>query len=267
MLIAAIKNYFKYFLKFFKILGIIFASIFIFYMVFELAIYLPIKKGDLDSYNTFVDQMEILLSGISIEEIFTSDFLSTTLKEVFDIFRSTNANITFGTVLVILSAGIVIGAFYYSQSDCKNAIRNDIKNRDTAKALERNIFNILLSAVFWVIIFAVTYYWFFAIFLLPFMMLLFESLKTLIYTWYVFFRKYKFFQIVSLPNCLRLLAVNFILLYLHIMLFLFLSPYLSVYVLLLLALSFYAYIFSVTQFTATKFFVEKRAHRELKIAK
>ncbi len=267
MLLAAIKNYIKYFRKFFKIFAIILAAIFIFYLVFELTIYIPLKNADMDGYDSFVDQIQALMDNISASDIFTADFLSTTLKQIYEIFLLTNTKITFGTILTIFSTLLVIGAFYYSQIDCKRAIRQDLKNRDTAEQKTRFILNLILNVIFFVLFFITTYFWFFAIFLLPFVLLLFESLKTLIFTWYVYFKKYKMFQIITVGNCLRLLLTHVLLLYSHIVLFIFLAPYITLYLLLLLALSSYAYIASITQFTATKFFVEKRAHRELKISK
>ncbi len=267
MLMAAFKNYIKYFPRFFKIFGIILLSIFIFYLVFELTIYLPLKNADMGGYDSFVDQIEAILNNLSAEDIFSSDFLSSTLKQIYEIFLQTNTKITLGTVLTIFSTLIVIGAFYYSQIDCKKRIREDVSNKDTAKSIPRFILNVILNVVFFALFFVTTYYWFFAIFLLPFVFLLLESLKTLIFTWYVYLKKYKIFQIITLPNCLRLLSTHFILLYIHIGIFILLAPHINLYLLLLLALSSYAYISSITQFTAIKFFIEKRAHRELKIAK
>lgn len=267
MLISALKNYFKYFKQFFRILGIIFLSIFIFYLVFELTVYFPIKNGDVDNYNNFIDQMYLIIDNITIDQIFTSNFLSTTVKQLFSIYNETSPNVTLGTFLIVLCVGIVIGAFYYSKSKCKQRIRQDLQNKDTAKTLSRNILSSCMNIIFWLLLFTITYFWFYAIFILPFIALLFEALKTLIYTWYVFFKKYKMSQIITPLNCLKLICINFLILYVHIQIFIWISSYVSIYILLLLALSSYAYITSVTQFTATNYFVEKRAHRELKIAK
>lgn len=266
LFLATLKNYVKYFPKYFKIIGIMLLSILILYLIFELTLYFP-RNSDLDSYEIFIDEILILIENFSIDKIFASDFLSSTLKEIFYLMGGTEINLTLSTIMICFSLLIVVSAFFYSKSDCKKAIRLDVQNKDTANMLKRNIFSYTMNIIFWILIFVVTYYWFFAIFLLPFVILIFEALKTLIYTWYVFFRKYKKSQIITAVNCLKLVAINFLMLYVHIQIFILLTPYFGIYILLLLALSSYAYITSITQFTATKYFVDKRAHREIQIAK
>ncbi len=267
MFIAAFQNYVIYFKKFFKCFAIIFLSIAIFYTVFTLTIHIPIKNADLNNYNTFLNEMQNYIANITVDEIFTTDFLSTTLKEIFSIFELSNPGFTAGTGLTILSIIIVLGAFVYSQIDCKNAIREDVSNKDTVNNIKRVIFKTIINGALWVAFFILTYYWFYAIFILPLIILLNEALKILLSTWYIYFKKYKFTQIVNIKNCLRLMIVNFIILYAHTMLFIYMAPYINIYLLLILALSFFAYVSSIMQFTATKYFIEKRYDRELKIAK
>lgn len=265
MLRSAIVNYIKYFRKFFKCFFIISFSIILFYIVFSLSIYLPIKNNDLEIYNSFIEDMEFYISNISGADFFTSDFLSRTSKDLLEIMSDIDVNLTAGTILIVISAVIVLGAFLFSKYDCKRTIRNDVKNKDTAMVLTQNIFKLLINVVFWGLFFILTYYWFYAIFVLPFVLLVFDAFKILIYTWYVYFRKYSIKQFLTLKSSLNLVVTNVVILYLHSMLFIFLSSYLTVYMLLLLALSFYAYTTTVTEFTATKYFIKKRQQRDLSI--
>lgn len=266
MFIAAFKNYVIYFKKFFKCFAIIFLSIVLFYTVFTLTVTLPFKNADLDSYNLFLDQMNYYIAQITIDEIFTTDFLSNTLKEIYEIFNSTNPDFNVGTGLIVISILLVVGAFFYSQIDCKNTIREDVSNKDTVNDIKRVIFKTILNGAVWVGFFILTYYWFYAIFILPFLILFNEALKILVSTWYIYFKKYKFTQIVNLKNCLRLIIANFLILYIHTMIFIYIAPYIKLYLLLILALAFFAYVTSIMEFTATKYFIDKGPHK-LKKAK
>ncbi len=266
MLKSAIINYIIYIKQFFKCLAIISLSIIVFYIVFQISFHLPIKNADIEHYNAFIEAMELYISTITTEGIFSSDFLGNTLSDVLEIFRETNPDINIGTGLILLSALIIVGAFVLSQAFCRKAIRDDVKNRDTIPLFIQVLFKSFLNIVFWVTFFFITLNWFYAIILLPIVLVVGEAFKVLIYTWFVYFRKYRITQVVNIRNSIRLVFTNAVLMYLHSLLFIYLSPYLSLYMLLLLALSFFAYASTITEFTATRYFLSERKQRHLEIA-
>ncbi len=266
MLIAALKNYIKYFRKYFKCLAIISLSILLLYIIFNVTILIPIKNLDIDNYNSFYDTMQNYLEGLSISDIFSRSFLGDTVKDIYSIFNDANPSMNIGTILIVISLIIVIGAFVYSQFDCKRAIKDDVWNRDTAKVRKQVIFKTIVNALFWVVFLLITMYWGFAIVLLPFILVLLGAVKILLSTWYIYFKKYRFFQFVNFSNSIRLVVTNLILMYLHSVLFYYIAPHVSLYILLLLALSFFAYTSSVMEFTATKYFISKRKSHQLDIA-
>ncbi len=266
MLKAALINYIIYFRKFIKCLVIISLSILLFYIVFNLTVYLPIKNGDRIVYEQFVEAIELYASNLTPSVIFSSDFMSKSIQYVIDVFEATNPNLNMSTILIIFSSLIIVGAFVYSQFDCKRSIKEKIRNKDTANVMKQILIKTILNIVFWVVFFIITYYWFFAIFLLPLVLVLIEAFKTLITTWYIYFRKYRIFQFVNLSNSIRIVLTNFVLMYLHALLFFYLAPHISFYLLLLLALASFAYTSSITEFTATKYFISKRKSHQLEIA-
>ncbi len=257
MIIAALINYITYFKKFFKCLFIISLSIILFYLVFLFSIHLPVKNADVHLYNEFLDTMNVYLSSIAVSDIFKADFLSELSSDMLEILEIIEIDISFGALLIVISSVIVVGAFCLARYDCKRKIRSDVKNKDTAWVLTQNIAKVTFNAILWVIFFIVTYYWFFAIFILPILFLLFDAIKLLLYTWYVYFRKYELNQFLTIKNIITLFMASGLNLYLHSILLVFLSQFLSFYAIMLLALSFYAYSITVMEFTATKYFLNK----------
>lgn len=263
MLKAACLNYIRYIKSFLKCFGIIAIAIFIFFLVFEISIMLPIEKESVTSYNKFLIGMTNYINTLNTDQMFESGFVTEVIKQAFTIFKNTNSSITIGTILVLLSIVIIVGAYFYAQMTCKKTIRKDLKNRDTVDSKTQTICKVVLSAVFWVLIFIVTLNWLWAIFLLPLVIACFNAVKVLITTWYIYFKKYKLKKFITPGNIFKLILTNAIFLYLHTMLFVFLAPITSLYFLILLALSFLAYTTCITEFTATKYFIAKRASREL----
>lgn len=266
MLKAALINYIVYFKKFIKCLFIISLAVFLFYVVFNLTVYLPIKNGDREIYNNFVEAVELYVTNLTPSAIFSADFMSKSLKYVADVFEATNPDLNAATILIVFSSLIIVSAFVYSQFDCKRSIKERIKNKDTVHVIKQIIIKSVLNIAFWILFFIITYYWFFAIFLLPFILVLIEAIKTLITTWYIYFRKYRIFQFVNISNSIRIVVTNFVLMYLHALAFFYLAPHISLYLLLLLALTSFAYTSSITEFTATKYFISKRSSNKLDIA-
>lgn len=263
LLKAALINYVLYFKKFIKCLIIISLSVLLFYIVFNLTVYLPIKNDDREIYSQFVDAMELYITNLTASAIFSADFMSKTIEYVRLVFEATNPDLNAATILIVFSSLIIIGAFVYSQLDCKKSIKERIKNKDTVNVVKQILIKSILNIAFWILFFIITYYWFFAIFLLPFILVIIEAFKTLISTWYIYFRKYNFFQFVNLGNSIRIVITNFVLMYLHALIFFYLAPHISLYFLLLLALTSFAYTSSITEFTATKYFISKRKSNKL----
>lgn len=263
LLKAATIHYWKYFSKFFKCFFILGLSIFCFYIVFQFTIVLPIKNTSVESYTIFIEEMEFYIQTIQADDIFNTGFLSDILLDVYQIFVKTNPKFNIGTFFVVLSSLIIIAAYAYVQIDCKKAIREDLTNRDTIKYILQIIFKTIINIGFAILIFIITINWLWSIFFLPFILSFFNAIKTLLFTWIIYFRKYSIFQILSLKNIIRLGVVNTFIMYLHSILFFSLASHLTFYMLLLLALSFFAYTTCVMEFTATKYFIQKRNSREL----
>lgn len=253
---SALFNYILYFKKFFKVLGIMCISLIIFYTIYNISGYLPFT--DMENYNTFIFKVMEYVDSVNTSMIFESTFLSDSSTYLYELFLESNPGFNWGTGLIIISSLIVVGAFSISYMDCKKTIKGDVRDRETLPNFFECLFRGLISAVSFLIYFIVSYYWPYAILYLPVMLIVGQSIKILLVTWFVYFRKYKILQFVNLKNTLRIIGVNVVLMYLHSLLFIYIGPYLSFYMLLLLALSFFSYTYTITQFTAIKYFLGKR---------
>lgn len=260
---TAITNYFLYIKKLIKCFFILLLSIFIFYLIFQLAIYLPFKDMDLDNYALFVEEIQDYIATIDIDLIFETGFITDILKDLYVMLNLEELKFTTSTILIVISLLVVLGAYQFSKWDCKRTMKKDFKNKDTVNNLIQGICRGIVSLIFSGLFLIITLYWLWAIFILPFIYAFFQAFKSLISTWFIYFRKYKMNNIVNFKNALRLVVVNAILLYLHSALLIYLLPYVSLYLILLLALTFLVYTSAVTEFTATAYFIDKRANQEL----
>ncbi|MFI3329326.1 MAG: hypothetical protein R3Y05_02425 [bacterium] len=263
MLKASIYNYKSYIFNLLKIMGVIALSIAIFSVLFRLSIYMPFKS-DISSYNSFVEELTEYFSHMDLSYMLDSSFLSDTSLDIYDIFKVYNKDFSSGTILIILSIGILIGGYLLSQYLCRRDIRSEIRNKDTVKPIRQLIFMIILHSIFWIVFFLITFLWKLPIVLLPLVLVFLNSVKILIASWYVYFQKYLITNTINIPNIFKLLFTNALVMYSHYIFFLILVPYINLYLLLFIAISFHAYLSTIAKYTATQYLIEQRSKRQLK---
>ncbi len=249
---ATKHNYKTYILGLFKCMGVISLAIFLFSLLFRLSLYLPFQS-DLESYNSFVAEITAYLNTINLTYMFDSSFLSDTAKDIYNIFSQYNKQLSGGTILIVISIAIVIAGYIVSQCLVKSMIRNRVKNDDTIKKRYQMLVRTILNIIFWIIFFIVTILWRLPLVLLPLVLVALDSLKILIATYIIYFRKYNIFSTISISNVLRLSICNSFLMYSHYIIFLLLLPFVNFYFLLFLVVSFNAYLSTITNYTATQY--------------
>lgn len=263
---AAIHNYKNYIVGLFICMGIISLAILTFSLLFRLSFYLPFQS-DIEGYNSFVEDIKNYLSTIDITYMFDSGFLSDTGRDVYDIFDKYNTDFSVGTFLIVISVAIVITGYLLSQFFVRRMIKKEVKNRDTIKSVYQLLVRMILNILFWVIFFAITLFWRLPLVLLPLILVCLDSLKILIATWIIYFKKYEITSTISISNIFKLSFSNSIFMYSHYMIFLLILPFINFYVLLFFIVSFNAYLSTIANYTATHYLMDQRSKRQLKIAK
>ncbi len=269
MLLSTIYNYLFYIKKLIKIFLIILLSIFIFYCVFQLVINFPSQSMEFEAYTSFVDDVREYLSTIDTSNIFNTGFLTDVVIDVLHIIEA-DANIslsdfklTQSTILIVCSLLFIIASFGFAIYDCKKVMREDYKDIYTIARFFQIIFRGFLSVLVWIAILVVTFFWLWAIFILPVLLAIFQAYRSLLSTWLIYFKRFNIRRIVNLKYAIRLAIVNVIIMYAHTAAIIALYQFVNVYVILLVSFSFFAYILCITEFTATKYFTNKHESLDL----
>lgn len=257
MIKTAFKNYFQYFKYFFLALAIIYSAILISGLIFYFGVLYSAKEASLSVYQNIINYFSSLATK-NFFEILSADFLKVILNELnAELAGLTDFSARTAIFWTALAALILICSFKLAGILCKGKIRKNIATKNSLRGFFVTILRFIIWALFYITYLIIAYYWFFAVFLLPFVSLIISNFENLFLTWLVHFRKrVKFREIFNFKSALRLTLANLLLQSANIALIV-LIAFINVLAALLIAMPLLTYLFAVADITSSKYFLDK----------
>lgn len=256
MLKTAVKNLISFMPHMITVLIVTGTGISLFALVYFFGIYAPLKNFSHNTANEFSSYLISSFTKSRIENVLKPDFLRSVITGAGGIIQ--HADESLKRVVIIdfaLALLILFGARQFSEFLAKRAIRKRLMTENSVKGFFAGLLRSALSLIFWAAYLIVSYFWFFALFLLPFVALVLDGVKDLLSAWLVHFRKEKITRIINVKTILAFIGTRFLL---QTLLYGFLAFIIIEFNIfgLIAALPVLSYFSAVLAVTSTKYFID-----------
>jgi hypothetical protein len=221
------------------------------YLIFRNA--MPDGAGGVVS--EFLGVLQPVFSSVALKDVLTGGFvkaITTALAESFGL----KLNIPAGTLIAALAAALVLILFSVKIAGflCRRMIRKKMQKEDTRRGIIAILIRFLISTAFTAILIICLYYWFFsAIFMLVFYMVL-KAVENIVEVKVIYFRDRKLKELLTFKHILLSLAAAGIFLFITAAVVIGLWALFNFWIGLLIGAPLAVYFFEIVKFTTVEYF-------------
>lgn len=196
-------GYFAVCFGFFCLAFIVVAVIFIF------GIYYPMQRTDPELFSALIGSISDSFYSMRADSFLTSAFFRTTLQKVYALMQASSLSLSRLVVfLLALCVLAYVGIRELGEWLCRRRIRKRFEDEHSIRGFNAFLIRSGFSIAFWVATIIVTFFWSFFVFIIPILSACLTALKEILTSYFIYFKRYKFRQIVSWREFLQLFGVH-----------------------------------------------------------
>jgi len=184
---AALKNYFKYFMYIFAVMGAVYLGIFL--SAFFLGGGISRIFGDEleKSYATVYEYISGVSESVKLKRIFTREFINQFFRELGEILNYTKGEAGGIAAYAALSAAVIVLFCQLSKGICRALIKRDASGPCAKRGIIVFVIRTIISAIFAAAFFVVSYLWIWSAVIIAVASIIFQALASLLCARFIYY--------------------------------------------------------------------------------